>query len=477
MNKSCEEAGENTFVNPRNAAAGILRNKIKSKYIDYISFIAYDIVGSDVSQEMKLKLISQHTLFTITESLKYDDVEEAMEHIDSLYAKHSDGDIPIDGLVIKSNIAGSLEKFRQTNHHPNNAIAYKAVQEGVHTRLLDVEWQLGRKFLTPVAILEPVEILQTMVSKASVHNVDIMRSLDLRIGDTVEIIKANEIIPQITRVVRREPNNTAIQIPEYCPSCGSKLKAMNGQLYCDNDLCYEKMAQNMAYLASPKVLNIRGLSIETCRKIVKLDNFDNNIYSVLGMDSHEFLKLEGFADIAAENLENTIKEAIAEVSFDRYIAALCIPNIGITVGKQLASKWPNPDDFVTALEKDEDFVEKLRSIHGIGEKTMDIIDSDQFLSKYFALMDYVGKIVPCVSEHAVDALYVVFTGKMPEKRSVYEKQCKEAGYNTESSITKKTNVLVVPDEEHKESSKEKKARDKGIEVVKLSEFLNKYINK
>lgn len=222
--------GETLFKNPRNAAAGILRNKECSPYINKLNYLCYDILGQDISEKDKLNLIESKSKFTTVPYFEGDNLNNINDMVEDFYVNYVDGNIPIDGVVIKSNLNKSLEKFGFTNHHPNNAFAWKDIGEKSITKILDVKWNVGRSKITPVAILEPVELNGSTISKVSIHNLNIIKKLNLHYNDTVEIEKVNEVIPQITRVINREENSTPINKILYCPCCNSILEEQNGQL-------------------------------------------------------------------------------------------------------------------------------------------------------------------------------------------------------------------------------------------------------
>lgn len=463
--------GEEPAKNARNIAAGILRNKERSPYIDKLTYVCYDILGLDVPETQKLEIINDKTAFQPVYCQPIEKLENAVSDIEALYNKYiGENDIPIDGIVIKSEQDKSLEIFGRTGHHPNNAAAWKAKQE-IHTTVLrSVEWQLGKERLTPVAVVDPVEIDDTTITKASLANINIIRQLGLKIGATVEIQKANEIIPQITAVII--PGKKDIEIPKTCPSCNHELEEVNGQLFCRNPECPEKIAQQIAYLGSKKVLDIDGLSIQTARAIV--EKFETKSpYMVLNMKASSFMKLPGFADKSAKTLADNIKKCKDnKIDLAHAVAACCVSGIGVTIGNLLMKKFKNVDTLYDyAYDYDYDFSE----IEGIGEKTNRILHSDSFIENldtvrfWIPIQEYVEEDLGKTSTFT-DKNFVL-TGKMPKKRSYYEELIVQAGGRVAGSVSKNTDYLVIADT-NSTSTKAKKARDLGTKLISSDELEN-----
>ena len=195
INKQREEEGLPLFANARNASAGILRRLDKSSYLDKIQFVCYDVIGYDVSEDEKLKYIKEHTDFDVINSTSaMGNPIQIVSMIEQMYQTNSDGEIPIDGIVVKSNINKSLETFGSTVHHPLNAFAYKAEDEIKITTIRDIIWNVGREKVTPIAVFDPVLLEGTTVSNASLSNAGIAKSFDFHIGDIISVQKANKII-------------------------------------------------------------------------------------------------------------------------------------------------------------------------------------------------------------------------------------------------------------------------------------------
>ena len=473
INDILEEEGSTVFSNPRNAAAGILRKKERSRFIDYLSYTVYDILGLDVPETQKLDKLSDETSFEVVMAFKCDDKKTTVEKIPMIYDDLKSMELfPIDGLVIKSEQENSLAKYGRTEHHPSNAYAWKAIQEAVETTLINVDWQVGRNYIAPVAILDPVEIDGSIVSKASVHNPAIIRKLNLHKNDKVKLIKANEIIPQIIEVVESS-GDTEIDIPTFCPCCNSELKYDNDKLYCPNSKCQEKIAQAISYIGSKKILDIEGLSIETCRKIVKnfYDKIEEHPLTILNLEYKDLTKLEGFAEKSSLNLFKAIQKAKESVTLDKYIASLGFSGIGITVGTALMKSGKTFGGVLKLLHKKEALLE----IEGIGKIVSDTLSSSDFINTYNDCFEYFNKIEEYSEESNKKApkqiLSFALTGSMTMPRTFYEALITNAGHKIAKSVTKKTDYLIIADI-NSQSSKAKKARELGIKIISPEDVMD-----
>lgn len=479
LNAALIADGETPMKNMRNAAAGLLRRKERSPYLNLLTYIVYDMPGVDMTPQ-QMRDASEWNTFNFTDGYRYDTIEETIKGIEQIYNDIvSLGTYPIDGIVIKSCQEHSLGKFGNTGHHPKNAVAWKPGRTIYTTVVRDVVWQMGRSKATPVAIVDPVEIDGATVTKASLHNAEQIRKLGLKIGAKVTIYKANEIIPQIGEVL--EPGDKDIML-DVCPACGGPLKTVNGQQFCINPECPERIAQNIAFLGQKDVLDIPGLSIQTARKIVDehwtaAKDLKQNV--IFELKAHHLRMLPGFADKSAQKLYDAIQGARENVELPRFIKAMCIPGIGNDVGKKLADEYKGDMDFLISMtircrDTKPDY---FTTIKGIGPKVSEILVSEDFAEAYFALKKYVT-IAPYQKQEAPAGEFAgkvfVLTGKMEYPRSYYEELIEKAGAKTGSSVSKSTNYLVIADV-NSQSSKAKKARELGTKLIspeELEEMLN-----
>ena len=495
MNADLIKNGEEPKANPRNAAAGILNpaRKEVSPYLNLISYICYDVIGLDVSESEKLNYITANTPFEPTSFYIFnsdDDLDTIIKYISNRRNEIVENNTyPIDGMVVKSNEDGSLKKFGSTDHHPKNAFAVKSCQSAVYSMLRNVSWQLGKTgALTPIAEFDPIHILGSTVSKASLSNPDEIKRLGLKIGDKIGVIKAREIIPKV--VINNGGGNNDIIIPDKCPSCGQSLIKNGPVLQCQNELCNEKIAQKIAFMGSKKVLNIDGLSIQTARKIVNYfyDNYTNLLESegqniIFYLKKEDILKLDGFSEKSANNLYKSIQDVATpnKISIPRFIKACCVDSIGEDVGKILAMEYGSLQNIYDALSptmrsKDEyTFIhDKLNSLDGIGKETAKVVLSEDFWTSINNLWSYIEPAdyeLPNTesSNSNISGKVFVLTGKMPKKRNEYEAMITSKGGIVAGSVSKNTDYLVIADISST-SSKAVKARKLGTKLISPEEL-------
>ena len=495
MNADLIKNGEEPKANPRNAAAGILNpaRKEVSPYLNLISYICYDVIGLDVSESEKLNYITANTPFDPTSFYVFnsdDDLDTIVKYISNRRNEIVENNTyPIDGMVVKSNEDGSLKKFGSTDHHPKNAFAVKSCQSAVYSILKNVSWQLGKTgALTPIAEFDPIHILGSTVSKASLSNPDEIKRLGLKIGDKIGVIKAREIIPKI--VINNGGGNKDIVIPDKCPSCGQSLIKNGPVLQCQNELCNEKIAQKIAFMGSKKVLNIDGLSIQTARKIVNYfyDNYTDLLESegqniIFYLKKENILKLDGFSEKSANNLYKSIQDVTTpnKVSIPRFIKACCVDSIGEDVGKILTKEYGSLQSIYDALSptmrsKDEYIFihDKLNSLDGIGKETAKIVLSEDFWISINNLWSYIEPAdyeLPNTesSNSNISGKVFVLTGKMPKKRNEYEAMITSKGGIVAGSVSKNTDYLVIADI-NSTSSKAEKARKLGTMLISPTEL-------
>jgi NAD-dependent DNA ligase OB-fold domain len=485
MNKELVLNGEEPKANARNAVAGILNpaRKEKSPYLKYVRYICYDVVGYDESEVGKLDYILHETPFAPAECKVYDisiGLDFIREEITSWSNEIRDeGIFPIDGMVMAFNKQDGDKIFGSTAHHIKRKIAVKSQQTATLTTLRSIEWQLGKTgALTPVAVFDPIEILGSTVSRASLSNPEEIKRLGLKIGDEIGVIKAREIIPKV--VLSHGGGDTEIIVPHKCPSCNESLTTVGPAIKCHNPACKEKIVQRICFIAGKKVLDIRGLSEETARKIVSsvddlvLKEYREKIIFMLGLPNIE--KLPGFAKKSAKSLYEEIQNA-KEVSFPRFIKALCIDGIGEDVGEILSEKYSD----IHEMEKDlsPEFsdslsaINRLESLNGIGRKTAEIIASTEFWEAASSLNNFVTVVNNNVSTTkeggSITGKTFALTGKMPLTRDEYVRKIEQSGGKVASSVSGKTDFLVIADP-NSTSTKAKKARDLGVKLISPEEL-------
>ncbi len=491
INAEREAAGEELFRNPRNAAAGILRNKERSAYLDRLRYMVYDIPALDVAEADKLALLKEKTDFEIAPAESTGSVAEEVDALQAFYESHLNDGIPIDGVVVKNAEAGSLARFGGTNHHNSNAVAVKFRPDQAKTALRQILWQVGRDSLTPVAVFDEVELDGTTVSKASLHNWANVRRLSLHPGDSVLVEKANEIIPQVIRNFGQDAPAEPFPRPEVCPACGAALASRRLEtgipdippeeqieLYCPNDACAEKIAQAVAYLGSRRLLAIDGLSVMTARKLTGATGDTQALvrvpWDIFRLTTEDFRSLPGFAEKSAAALRDAVQKARTSCDLAHFVAACCVPGIGLTVGGALMRRYGNDDALLAALE-DEGRKEELTSIEGIGETLAAVLQGPVFLKAFRALREF---IAPGVYESPAESgesgapgksLTFVITGKLSRPRDEIRAELEALGHKVTGSVSKNTDYLLCESKDS-QSSKAKKARDLGTKVIGEAEL-------
>lgn len=474
MNEDLIKKGEKPKANPRNAVAGILNpaRKDKSPYMHLVTYMCYDVIGMDAPESEKLRYILDKTPFEEALNITMGETNTTPEDIrKEILSWHKqiikDNDMPIDGMVIKTDQKHSLEKWGSTAHHPRNATAIKVAQLAVKTTLQGVHWQLGKTgALTPVADFDPIEILGSTVSQASLSNSEEIKRLNLHIGDEIAVIKAKEIIPKI--VMSYGGGKKEIDIPDFCPFCDKPLSRKGPVLYCENPYCHERLAQQLAFMASKKALDIPGLFIETCRQMVSCLKFEDIcLGDLLWIKKEDYLHLDGVKDKKAQKLSDAMRHAMdMPHPFRNWLSALCFDGIGYSVADALIARYGTVEGIEKALF-DRANKEEIEAISSIGKVTAEALLSQEFHDRWIwfkenfpiqEIKQKLGKTLPFTDKS------FALTGKMPQPRSYYEKLIEENGGTVVSSVSRNTTYLVIADT-NSTSSKTEKARKLGTKLI------------
>lgn len=475
---------ENKYKNPRNLVSGSVR-QLDSEIASArnIEFIAWKCVkGFDNSNDFANKLICVNELgFDVVpfEKIGRNCTKQELEyHISKLKEEAEDLGYPIDGMVLSYNDVKYGESLGMTGHHVKSQIAYKFYDEEVVTTLKEIEWSMGKTgALTPVAIFDPVEIEGTTVSRASLHNVSIVKELELGIGDEITVYKANEIIPQVRDNLAR--SNT-VAIPKTCPVCGKGTEIVKDNdtevLMCVNPYCETKLVKRLVHFVSRKGMDIAGLSEETLSKFVELGWITNlfDIYGSLQLHYSELMSMSGFGKRSVEKLDAAIEKS-KDVELKNFIAALSIPGIGTSQSKELAKKF-TWDEFQEAGFGNYDF----SKLDGFGEvlnrnihewfKTM--WDEDQIGQLVRNLQIKNNKPVNENSSNVLSGMVFVITGSLNQftNRDEAKEWIEALGGKVSGTVSSKTSYLVNNDVSS-ESGKNKKAKNLGIPIISESQLL------
>ena len=364
---------------------------------------------------------------------------------------------PMDGIVVKFADAEFRRSLGSTAHHPRGEMAYKFVNAKASSVLEDVEWSFGKNCLTPVAELRPVELGGTTIRRATLHNAKNILDLDLRIGDTVVVERAGDVIPHIVSCAPGATRRSALI--DRCPGCGTSLEWRGPELVCPNPECFETRLCRLA--AATRALDIDNLGDATLRQIMKQYHV-RTLKGLFELTRADLARLERFADKSAANLYESLQTARKCEDF-RLLAALNIPNVGANIAKLLLKEH-------TFAELRKLSEEELSGIRGIGPERAAAIRRTFTEEKTF--IDELLDALELRSGNAGDAPTVCFTGKMPEKRAFYEDLARKHGMTPVDQATAGLSLLVAADPaEH--GGKLERARRYGTEIISVGEFLRR----
>jgi DNA ligase (NAD+) len=488
LNKVKEERGEEPFANPRNAAAGSLRQldpKIAaSRNLDVFLYGIGDIGESGVvSHSEGLDYLDHLGFKTNKERRKCADIDAVIEFVNSWVERRPNLPYEIDGIVIKVDSLAQQSDLGTTAKSPRWAIAYKFPAEEVVTTLLAIELNVGRTgVVTPTAVLAPVKVAGTTVQRASLHNEDLIREKDIKIGDKVVVKKAGDIIPEVVNVIaeQRTGEEVDFQMPTHCPECESELVRLEGEvaLRCINPKCPAQIREGLIHFVSRDAMNIEGLGEKVISQLFS-EKLIVDVADIYKLTSDQLLGLERMGEKSVSNLITAI-EASKSNSLEKLLFGLGIRHVGAKAAKTLAQAYSSMDKLVLATE------DELKSINEIGEKMADSIaaffkkEEVQELLKELVTagvnMEYKGPMPVSVDQS--DSFFagktVVLTGKLELlSRNEAKEKIESLGGNVAGSVSKKTDLVIAGEDA---GSKLAKAEQLGIEVwneEKLLEELEK----
>ena len=469
VNQIRQENGEPEFANPRNAAAGTLRQldtKIVAKR-NLATFLYQEVSPTDQSsQEGVLEKLARLGFVVNQERVLAEDMEQIWDFIQKVAQLREDLPYDIDGIVIKVNDLAVQEELGFTVKAPKWAVAYKFPAEEKEAKILSVDWTVGRTgVVTPTANLTPVQLAGTTVSRATLHNVDYIAEKDIHQDDTVIVYKAGDIIPAVLRVVKdKRVSDQALAIPTHCPSCQSELLHFEDEvaLRCINPLCPAQIKEGLNHFASRDAMNITGLGPAVVEKLFAAQLVED-VAGIYRLTVEDLLTLEGFKEKSAEKLYEAI-QASKENSAEKLLFGLGIRHVGSKVSQILLQEFHDLDQLATADP------ERIASIDSLG---MVVAES---LKRYFAQegskhllqelkeagvnMDYLGEKV--AADAALSGMTVVLTGKLERlTRSEAKAKLESLGAKVTGSVSKKTDLVVAGSDA---GSKLTKAQELGIQV-------------
>lgn len=461
LNEEREENGEAVFANPRNAAAGGLRNldakETAKRNLNTFFYTVADFgeMTAD-SQNAALQQLDELGIRTNHEREVYETIEEVWVYIQSFLDKRTQLPYEIDGIVIKVNEFDAQEEIGYTIKAPRWAIAYKFKAEEGTTVIRDIEWSVGRTgVVTPTAIMDPILLAGTTVRRASLHNVDLIKERDIRLLDTVIVHKAGDIIPEVTRVVleERPTDSKSYVVPTHCPACESELVHLEEEvaLRCINPKCPAQMTEGLAHFASRNAMNIDGMGPKVVIQLFE-KGLVHDVADLYKVTYEQLITLDKIKDKAANNLLTAI-DASRSNSLERLLFGLGIRHVGSKAAKQIAEHFETIENIQTAKQED------IIAIEGIGE-----IIAESFVT-YFSLPEveelinelracevnlvYLGKKKAEVaqSDSYFNGKTIVLTGKLTHfTREEAKDRIENLGGKVTGSVSKKTNLVVAGEE-------------------------------
>ena len=478
LNKAMIGKGLDPYANARNSAAGSLRQldsrvtaerPLEVMIFDILqcpgSVFKSDLEGLEMLKDWGFKVAPEAKLVT------------ALSEIEEYYRSYEDRrdklDYEIDGVVVKVNQLDVRGKLGNTSHHPRWALALKFEPRKAITRIREIEVSVGRTGkLTPVAVLDPVIVGGVTVARASLHNREELERKDVRGGDLVRIQRAGDVIPQVVERVEEKgvDRGAEFKIPDNCPVCEVEVVERGPFSYCPNRFgCAAQLKRGILHFSSREGLDIEGLGEEVCSMLV-----DKGLVSELAdlfvLEVGELEILDRFGKKSADNLVKAIREK-KSIEFRRFIYGLGIPEVGVTVAKNLANEFRN----LSALQGASK--ERLESIDGIGpimsEQIYEFLHSDITAARIRSILNQgIILISPKISQNAeMSGMTFVFTGKLIQlNRSGAREAVENVGGKVSGSVSSKTNFVVVGEDP---GSKFQKAVELGVEVLSENEFLNK----
>lgn len=472
---------EEQYKNPRNLCSGSVRqlnNEITAKRnVELYAFTLVEAEGVDFknSQQNKMEFMKEQGFQTV--EYKVVTAKNIYETVEWFSEKVKTNDFPSDGLVLLYDDISYGESLGSTAKFPRNAIAFKWADETAKTKLTEVEWSASRTgLINPVAIFEPVELEGTTVSRASVHNISIVKELKLGIGDTIEVYKANMIIPQIAQNLTK---SGSLVIPDKCPVCGEKTSIHKENdvevLFCENPDCLAKKIKSISLFVSRDAMNIDGMSEATIEKFIS-KGFLHELADLFKLNRYkdEIISMDGFGEKSYEKLVKAAETAKITTTA-KFIYSLGIANIGLSNAKMVCKAFSNDLEKIRHASIDE-----LVEIDGVGE-----IIAESFV-KFFAnennnhMVDDLLDIVTLEDEendnaNDMEGMNFVITGSVNHfsNRSEVKELIEGRGGKVTGSVTSKTKYLINNDSTSN-SSKNKKARELGVQIITEDEFIDMF---
>ncbi|HEL9597637.1 TPA: NAD-dependent DNA ligase LigA [Streptococcus suis] len=469
VNQQRQEAGEAEFANPRNAAAGTLRQLDTGVVAQrgLATFLYQEASPSEaISQSQVLKKLDSLGFVTNHDYQLADSMDDVWTFIEKMAERREDLPYEIDGIVIKVNDLAIQEELGFTVKAPRWAVAYKFPAEEKEAQILSVDWTVGRTgVVTPTANLSPVQLAGTTVSRATLHNVDYIAEKDIRIGDTVIVYKAGDIIPAVLKVVDKYRSEQELMpVPSHCPSCQSDLQHYEDEvaLRCINPICPSQLMSKLEHFASRDAMNIAGLGSSIVEKLF-VSGLVKDVADIYRLTVDDLLTLDGFKEKSADKLYQAIQTSKGN-SAERLLFGLGIRHVGSKASKILLENFGDLEALAQASQ------EEIASLEGLGQVIAKSLTSffvssgaQQLLAELkenAVNLAYLGQVAD--ENAALSGLTVVLTGKLERmKRGEAKAKLEALGANVAGSVSKKTNLVIAGADA---GSKLAKAQELGIEI-------------
>lgn len=465
--------GEKPFKNPRNAAAGSLRQKdsevAATRGLDIFVFNIQQIEGVTLTtHKQSLDYLKELGFHTIPFYERVDNIEEAFKKVEYIGEQRGNLEFDIDGAVIKVDEFSHREELGSTAKFPKWAIAFKYPPEEKQSKINDIEITVGRTgVLTPTAVFDPIHLAGTTVSRATLHNQDYIAEKNINIGDVVTVRKAGDIIPEVLCVSSKESDGSFVY-PEFCPSCGEKVVREEGEsaIRCINPECPAQLLRNLIHFCSRDAMDIEGLGPSIIETLVN-EKIISKVTDIFHLDKSKIALLDGFKDTSANNIVQSVEKS-KDNDLGKLIFAFGIRHIGAKAAKFLSDHFKDIDAVMNAS------VDDILAIDGFGEimavSVKEFFDSDSAVEMVNELKS-VGvnmKSKTVIKDNRFENMVFVLTGTLPNyKRSEASKIIESYGGKTSSSVSKKTSFVLSGEAS---GSKLDKANSLGIPVIDEKEF-------
>lgn len=469
-----ELKGEKPFKNPRNAAAGSLRQKnpkiTAERKLDVFVFNIQQIEGAEITGHYQsLEYLKELGFKTIPFFNKFNNINDVLDEIQRIGDIRYTLPFDIDGAVIKVDNFAQREAIGSTAKFPKWALAYKYPPEEKETKLIDIEINVGRTgVLTPTAVFEPVLVAGSTVSRATLHNEDFIKEKGIRIGDTVIIRKAGDIIPEVLSVVKHEENTEPYEMPKFCPSCNSPVHREDGEaaIRCDNPDCPAQLLRVLIHFCSRDAMDIEGLGDAVLETLLR-ENIIGKIADVYRIDYEKIAELEGMGKKSADNMRNAVEKS-KQNDLSKLIFAFGIRHIGQKASKLLADNFKTLDNVMNATK------EEILTIEGFGEimaeSVVEFFSLEQTKQMVAELKAFGINMESQreIKDNRFEGMTFVLTGTLSTYgRKEAQEIIESFGGKAASSVSKKTTYVLAGEAA---GSKLQKATDLGVTIINEEQF-------